>query len=123
MRVDRAAVQPVSEAILRKHQGAAGDGESHYRTGAEVTGDHLSHAEEQVGVRGFSELRVGGGGLMGRTAFFMPRQKRAVRYAGGCPPPPPGGPPRAPRPPFPLPPLPAPASPPRGAPPPPQTRP
>ncbi len=22
---------------------------------------------------------------MGRTAFFMPRQKRAVRYAGRCP--------------------------------------
>src|SRR5262245_57943647 len=77
MRLDRATVQPVSEAVLRKDQDAAWNREGHHRPGAQTAGDHLSNAEEQMGIRRLREFRVGGGGLMGWTVFFMPRAKTA----------------------------------------------
>jgi hypothetical protein len=61
MRSDRAALQPISEAVLRKDQGAARDRQGDHCAGAQVTRDHLPNTQEQVGLRGFPELRIGGG--------------------------------------------------------------
>jgi TldD protein len=51
----------VSEAVLRADQGAARDRQGDHCAGVQVTRDHLSNPEEQMGVRGLSELRAGGG--------------------------------------------------------------
>jgi transposase len=49
-------------------RGRRGTGGAHHRLGAQILGHHLSHAEKQMGFRGFPEFRAEGSRSMKRTS-------------------------------------------------------
>src|ERR1041385_5253913 len=60
MRADRATLQSVSEEVLRKNQKPPRHRKSDRGAGEKVFGNHLSDAQEQLGVRRLSQFCTGG---------------------------------------------------------------
>jgi transposase len=75
---DCAALQPVPQKVLRKDEGPARHRKGDRRSGTKVFGNHLSNAQEQLGVRRLSQLCIGGRESPGmnsclRSLCFNPR--------------------------------------------------
>src|SRR6516165_56404 len=67
MRSHRAALQPVSEAVLRTQEEPR-HGQGHYRARSQIPGNHLSNFEESMDLRGLPQLRSSGENGMNHIA-------------------------------------------------------
>src|SRR5438128_9061853 len=69
MRSDRATLQSVSEEVLRKDQEPPRHGKGNRCPGEKVFGNHLSNAQEQLGLRRLSQFCTGEVGEGINTGF------------------------------------------------------
>jgi transposase len=56
-----ARYSPYLRKFFERVKDRRGAGKAHHCVGPEISGDHLSDAQKQVGLRGFSQFRSGGG--------------------------------------------------------------